>query len=88
MSVLKWKNSATGTWDVVGGLVTSMNDLNDVDTVTDPPAAGEALVWDASALAWVPGSAGVRPSIHCRRNCAWPSSIRRARPSSGRIRKL
>jgi len=33
-----------------------ISDLSDVDTVTTPPTNGQALVWDQSGGAWVPGS--------------------------------
>lgn len=32
-----------------------IDDLNDVDTVTNPPVDGQALVWDNIAGDWVPG---------------------------------
>lgn len=32
-----------------------IDDLNDVDTVTNPPVDGQALIWDNLAGDWVPG---------------------------------
>lgn len=34
-----------------------IDDLNDVDTVTNPPVDGQALIWDNVAGDWVPGDA-------------------------------
>jgi hypothetical protein len=42
--------------------VVSIDDLNDVDTSTAPPQAGEALVWDDSNSVWKPGPAGAEAS--------------------------
>jgi hypothetical protein len=38
-----------------GGGAESLNDLIDVDTETDPPGDGDALVWDPVLQSWVPG---------------------------------
>jgi len=44
--------------DVTLSLDAALDDLSDVDVTTTPPSDGEALVWDATASEWVPGSAG------------------------------
>ena len=45
---------------VAGGIdalaPTAINDLSDVDTVSVAPTNGQALVWDATASKWEPGS--------------------------------
>lgn len=46
---------ATGPPGDISGL--ELNDLTDVDTTTDPPVSGEALVWNG--MEWVPGPGGV-----------------------------
>jgi len=44
------------TWATVSGGVTSMDDLSDADTTTDPPARSQVLKWNGTN--WVPGTAG------------------------------
>jgi hypothetical protein len=39
-----------------GSLVSELNDLSDVDTLTTPPNTGEVLEWDG--INWVPGTGG------------------------------
>jgi len=55
-------NSTTGkfegyngvAWVAIGLSNASINDLNDVDTATTPPADGQVLRWSATAGQWVP----------------------------------
>jgi len=42
--------------------VVNIDDLNDVDTSTAAPQAGEALVWDDLSSVWKPGPAGAEAS--------------------------
>lgn len=39
-----------------GAVVTSINDLDDVDTVTTPPTDGQALTWNNNLSRWEPGT--------------------------------
>lgn len=46
------------TADRIISLAAEIDDLLDVDTVTTPPIAGDALVWDNVNGLWVPGAVG------------------------------
>lgn len=51
-----------------------ITDLRDVDTLTDPPAVGDILVWDGAH--WVPGAPPVSATYACAitRSAAWTIS--------------
>ena len=64
---ITFEASTAGTWlyagnikgytGSVGSLPSSSIDvLNDVDTTTNPPTAGQALVWNTSTSQWIPGA--------------------------------
>jgi hypothetical protein len=46
--------TVTTTGSITGPI--ALNDLTDVDTVSEPPTNGQALVYSASLGSWVPGS--------------------------------
>lgn len=55
--------STTGNYSSLIGTpsaysATSINALSDVDTSTNPPSDGQALVWSASSSTWIPGASG------------------------------
>lgn len=48
----------TTTTVTTSGGAANLNDLGDVDLVTTPPADGDALTYDATAMQWVPAAGG------------------------------
>ena len=70
MPILLFKNNNTllmeysraiSEVELIGSVVFSSNDaslnhITDVDTLSNPPTNGQALVWDNTAGMWKPGS--------------------------------
>ena len=54
--ILVWNGTDFVPGDPTGSLDLSLDDLTDVNTITFPPSAGQALVWDESNSIWRPGS--------------------------------
>jgi|SRR6056300_240250 hypothetical protein len=55
--VLKWNGSSFVAGDDSDDLSNnSINELQDVDTVTVAPANGQALVWNSAQSKWLPGT--------------------------------
>ena len=47
------------TWQVVTSGASALNDLSDVDVVTDPPDPDDVLAWDSGLSTWVPATLSV-----------------------------
>ena len=48
-----------GNWTQLLDTGSSINELNDVDTSTTSPSAGDALVWNSSSSKWLPTDIGL-----------------------------
>ena len=48
--------AANGTWNEILSSTSSIDILNDVDTTTQAPTSGQALIWNAGSSTWRPQS--------------------------------
>lgn len=54
--VMVWNGTHWTPENITEGLALGLNDLTDVNTITNPPTDGQALVWDATNGYWKPGN--------------------------------
>lgn len=54
--VMVWNGTHWTPANPTEGLALALNDLTDVNTITNPPADGQALVWDQANGYWKPGT--------------------------------
>ena len=54
--VMVWDGSHWTPANPTASLALALNDLTDVNTITNPPADGQALVWDQTNGYWKPGT--------------------------------
>lgn len=62
-------------WDKLAGSAGSLDGLSDVDTTTDPPSDGDALVYDSGSGLWVPGAVSGGGSLLLAETVYHPGSI-------------
>lgn len=55
-STYKSYYAANGTWNEILSSTSSIDILNDVDTTTQAPTSGQALIWNAGSSTWRPQS--------------------------------
>lgn len=56
--ILTWNGEKWEPQSLTEGVALGLNDLTDVNTVTNPPTDGQALVWSQANGYWQPGAGG------------------------------